>query len=118
MTKTKHSGSRVSHRRRERLLRNLPDLHKILRGSLVERYRRCGRANCRCARRGDPGHGPAYSLMVTVGPGQTVQVYVPRAQKEQVERWIANFRIARQTLEEISTVNRGLLKAGKLFADD
>ena len=84
----------------------------------MERYRRCGRANCRCARRGDPGHGPAYYLMVTVGPGRTVQVYVPRAQKDQVERWLENFRIARQTLEEVSTVNRELLKAGKLFADD
>ena len=118
MVNQKHSGSRGGLRRRERLLRTLPDLRAILRGSLVERYRRCGRPNCRCARKGDPGHGPAWYLMVTLGPGKTVQVYVPREQKEQVERWIENFRMARETLEEISTVNRGLLKEGKLSADD
>ena len=56
--------------------------------------------------------------MVTVGPGQTVQVYVRQEQKEQVERWIQNFRLARETLEEISNVNRRLLKEGTLFADD
>lgn len=118
MFKKKQAGRRGERRRRERLVRTLPDLHTILRGSLVERYRRCGRANCHCARRGDPGHGPAYYLMVTVGPGQTVQVYVARHQKEQVERWIENFRLARETLEEISNVNRRLLKEGTLFADD
>jgi hypothetical protein len=118
MSKRPPAASRGQHRRRERLLRRLPDLQKILRGSLVERYRRCGRANCHCARRGDPGHGPAYYLVVTIGPGRTAQVYVPPAQKQQVQRWLENFRTARQTLEEISTINRGLLKEGKLFADD
>ena len=117
MGKKKNSRSRVDRRQPDRLLRKLPDLREVLRGSLVERYRRCGKANCRCARRGDPGHGPAYYLMVTVAPGKTVQVYVPREQKEQVERWIENFKIARETLEAISTVNRGRLKEGKLFED-
>ena len=118
MVKRRHVGLGVDGRRREQLLRRLPDLREILRGSLVERYRRCGRANCRCARRGDPGHGPAWYLMVTVGPGKTVQVYVPGQHKEQVENWIENFRITRETLEEISAINRRLLKEGKLFADD
>jgi len=118
MVKRRHSNSGGDGRRRGQLLRRLPDLREILRGSLVERYRRCGRANCRCARKGDPGHGPAWYLMVTVGPGKTVQVYVPKQQKERVEDWIENFRITRETLERMSTVNRRLLKEGKLFADD
>ena len=53
--------------------------------------------------------------MVTVAPGETIQVYVPRDQKREVEAWISNFRRARETLEKISTVNRKLLKQGKLF---
>lgn len=118
MGKRRHVGSGAAGRRRARLLRKLPDLREILRGSLVERYRRCGRASCRCARKGDPGHGPAWYLMVTVGPGKTAQVYVPQQHREQVEEWIENFRVTRETLEEISTVNRRLLKEGKLFADD
>lgn len=100
---------------RERLLARLPDLRQILRGSLVVRYRRCGRANCHCAVEGDPGHGPAYYLMVTVAPSQTLQIYVPKQHKALVEGWIENFRLARDKLEEISRLNRDLLKRGKLF---
>lgn len=102
-------------RARRRLIEELGDLGEILRGSLVERYRRCGRANCHCAREGDPGHGPAYYLIVTVARGETVQVYVPKRHKQHVERWIANFQHARETLEEVSTLNRKLLKQGELF---
>jgi len=56
--------------------------------------------------------------VVTVGRGKTVQVYVPREHKENVERWIANFRLARQRLEEISALNRALLREGALFEEE
>lgn len=100
---------------RERLLAALPDLSQVLRGSLVTRYRRCGKAGCRCAREGDPGHGPAHYLMVTVAPGRTVTVYVPAKDRARVEDYLANFRRAREILEEVSTLNRSKLKEGTLF---
>jgi hypothetical protein len=53
--------------------------------------------------------------MVTIAPGKTVQVYVPKEQKRDVERWIKNYRRSREILEQISTLNRELLKQGKLF---
>jgi hypothetical protein len=109
MKKGRRGGTAHLLRRRERLIEGLPDLREILRGSLVTRYRRCGRANCHCAREGDPGHGPAYYLVVTVAPGQTLQVYVPRDKRKEVEEWISNFNRAKHTLEEISSVNRTLL---------
>jgi len=54
-------------------------------------------------------------LVVTVASGKTVQVYVPKEQKREVEAWIKNFRRVRAILERISTANRKLLKQGKLF---
>ena len=114
-SRSKSAGAGREKRRRDRLLSQLPDLEKVLRGSLVTRYRRCGRANCHCAHKGDPGHGPAYYLMVTLAPGETVQIYVPKEQKQDVEAWIDNFRRARETLEKISAINRELLRQGKLF---
>ena len=102
-------------RQSKRLLMQLPNLGEVLRGSLVTRYRRCGRPNCHCAREGAQGHGPAYYLMVTIAPGETVQVYVPKEQKQEVEACIHNFRRTREILERISTANRKLLKQGKLF---
>ena len=103
-------------RARERLLARLPDLREVLRGSLVTRYRRCGRQGCHCAQEDDRGHGPAYYLMVTLAAGQTIQVYVPQNYRKQVERWLKNFRRARETLEAVSTLNRSLLKQGRLFS--
>jgi len=111
----KVSCSPQGTRERERLLAQLPNMQEVLRGSLVTRYRRCGRPNCRCARKGARGHGPAYYLMVTIAPGKTVQVYVPKEQKRDVERWLKNYRRSREILERISTVNREFLKQGKLF---
>jgi len=36
----------------------------------------------------DPGHGPDYYLMVTVGTGNALQVYVSKKHKEQsLESW-------------------------------
>lgn len=31
-------------------------------GSFQEEWRRCGKTNCHCARDGDPGHGPFFSV--------------------------------------------------------
>ena len=100
---------------RGRFLAGLPDLREVLRGSLVKRFRRCGRGSCHCADQGDPGHGPAYFLVVTLAPGKTIQVYVPAEHKKAVQMWIKNFQRARRILEKVSTVNRGLLKRRKLF---
>jgi hypothetical protein len=115
IARKKSPGISRAIKSRERILRGLPDLRQVLRGSLVTRYRRCGVKTCHCAAEGDRGHGPAYYLMVTAGPGNTLQVYVPEECKEQVEGWIENFRRVRQTLEDMSTVNRELLRQGKLF---
>jgi hypothetical protein len=118
MGKKRRTSRPAALRRRQRLVDALPDLEQVLRGSLVTRYRRCGRANCRCAREGDPGHGPAYYLMVSLGQGKTTEVYVPAEQKEEVEAWIASFKRAREALEQISTINRTLLQERRLFEEE
>ncbi len=118
LTKKRRSSRSVALRKQERLLAQLPDLREVLRGSLLTRYRRCGRDNCHCAHEGDPGHGPHYSLMVTVAPKETVEIYVPRERKEDVETWIENFKRVRRTLEEISSINRRLLKEKQMIPED
>ena len=47
-------------KRRRRLVRGLPPIEQILRGSLIETYKRCGRPNCHCV--DGPGHGPKRYL--------------------------------------------------------
>jgi hypothetical protein len=95
-------------RRRSQLLRKLPPLDSALRGSLVERYKRCGNPNCRCAN--GPGHGPKYYLSVSY-PGRNPQMdYVPQADYERVSQSLNNYTRIRDLLEEISEINHELIR--------
>jgi hypothetical protein len=95
-------------RRRQALLRRLPPLQAILRGSLIERYKRCGKPGCKCAE--GPGHGPKYYLSVSY-PGLRPQMeYVPQEYYEQITEFVANYHRARELLEEICEINRELLQ--------
>jgi len=95
-------------RRRRQLLRKLPPLDSVLRGSLVERYKRCGNPNCKCAQ--GPGHGPKYYLSVSY-PGRSPQMdYVPQADYAQISESVANYAQVREILEEISEINHELLR--------
>ncbi len=95
-------------RRRQALLRKLPNLEQILKGSLIQRYKRCGRPGCRCAE--GPGHGPKYYLSISQ-TGQRPQMdYVPQEYHDQVQEYLANHHRVREILAEISAINRELLR--------
>lgn len=94
--------------RREKLIKQLPSLRNILRGSLIERYKRCGNPNCHCAQ--GRGHGPKYYLSVSF-PGQRPQMdYIPADIHEQTSASLADFQRVREILEEICEINRELLR--------
>ena len=90
------------------LLRQLPPLKAILRGSLIERFKRCGRPGCKCAR--GIGHGPKVYLSVSMPKARPVMVYVPQEHRSQVEQFVANYRRTRQLLDEVATINLELLR--------
>ena len=95
-------------RRRRQLLRQLPPLDRLLRGSLIERYKPCGKPGCKCAH--GPGHGPKYYLSVSF-PGLPPQMdYVPQGCYQQATRFLANYHRTRQILEAICEINRELLR--------
>jgi len=90
----------------------VPDLERLLRGSLVERYKKCGKPGCHCIQ--GRGHGPAYYLSVTLGPGKTRSYYVPAEQRRRIGRYLGNYRKLRELLEEIVAINRELLEQAAL----
>ena len=95
-------------KRRRKLLAGLPPLERIMRGSLVERYKRCGRPGCRCAN--ERGHGPKCYLSISV-TGQRPQMdYVPNASHAEVSEYLANFHKVREVLNEICAINTELLR--------
>lgn len=94
-------------KRRTALLRQLPPLKSILRGSLIERYKRCGKPGCKCAE--GRGHGPKYYLSVSFPGQRPLMDYVPQETYLQAAEFVANYHRAREVLEEICAINRELL---------
>jgi hypothetical protein len=95
-------------KRRQALLRKLPSLLAILRGSLIERYKRCGKPGCKCAK--GRGHGPKYYLSVSYPHLRPQMDYVPQEFHAQTKKLLANYQRARGLLEQICEINRELLR--------
>jgi len=93
--------------RRQRIVQHLPPLIEVIRGSLVERRLRCGKPTCHCAR--GEGHRVWY-LTVSFARGRTEQVTVPVAWLPTVQRWLQNYLRWWDGLEEVSAINRDLLR--------
>jgi hypothetical protein len=77
------SSSAALRKRRHHLARRLPPIEQILRGSLIETYKRCGRPNCHCV--DGTGHGPKRYLSTISRTGERPRVgYVPNAAHNEV----------------------------------
>jgi hypothetical protein len=101
-------SSAALRKRRRKLAQDLPPLEYILRGTLVETYRRCGRPNCHCA--GGPGHGPKHYLSLSRPGGRPRRDYVPNDKHLLVAELIDNSRRLRGRLDEICAINAELLR--------
>ena len=86
---------------------SLPSFSEMVRGSLFERMIKCGKASCRCSQ--GQGHPTTY-LSVSLKRGKTVQITVPKKLVPQVRDWVENFAAMGTALEEISEINRQLLR--------
>jgi hypothetical protein len=95
--------------RRQTLVKQLVGLEPlILRGSLIERYKRCGHPGCKCQQ--GQGHGPKYYLSISPAGSRPEMDYVPEEYSQQVSAYLQNFQKVRQVLEKICNINRQLLR--------
>lgn len=91
--------------KRRRLYQELARLGDLRRGSIAVNFRRCGKANCACARPNHRGHGPQY-LHVTKANGRShARTLKPGPALEKLEGEIANHRRLRQLVLELIAVN-------------
>ena len=75
----------------------------MLRGSVVARSLRCGKASCHCA----AGAGPrATYLTVTFAGGRTEQISLPAALIPVAERGVASYHAWWTAIEKLSAINR------------
>ena len=94
-------------RERDRLLVRLHALPNLMRGSVYERPRKCGRASCACAQ-GRPKH-TTRQLTVTLR-GQTHTRYVRREEVVQVQALLAAYEELWRLVDELTAVNLELLR--------
>src|SRR6266566_2494619 len=94
-------------RQRDSLARAIGQPIEIVRGSLLERtiWHKKG---CQTCARGE-GH-PVWVLSINYPGGRNKQISIRPEQKEQVERWLANYRQVKDQLEAICEWNHALLR--------
>jgi hypothetical protein len=102
----KHTIAQV----RNRLLRRLPDLGQIVRGSLLKRVIR-HRQGCPKCEAGE-GH-PVWVLAIGYPGGRTRQLSLHAEQVPQVRAWLANYRKSKAILEKVREVNQRLLRCAR-----
>ena len=111
--------STLALRQRKRfLLSQLKIYPDSLRASLVERFSRCGKANCQC-HHGGHKHGPFYYLTQCLAVGKVNKFLLKAAAQQQAARTgIDHYRQLQEQLEELSQINAELLRRQEALADD
>jgi hypothetical protein len=95
-------------KRLERLVARAPSLAEVMRGTLRERFVRCGKPGCHCQE--GKGHGPFLYLSVTLGVGKTIQITIAPKDRGTARRYVRNYQRLQRMLEEVSEVNREFLR--------
>ena len=91
--------------RRRQLYGQIAEAGDFRRGIISVNYRKCGKPNCACARRGHPGHGPQYLWNTTVG-GKSRAANLPLGPElEKVQQEIDNHRRFVELTKELVEVN-------------
>ena len=79
-------------------------------GSLIERFRRCGKPWCHCAKPGDRGHGPVLSL-TRKQAGKTVTRIIPAQAAAQMRAQVTEYQRFRQLSKAFVEVSDALSEA-------
>lgn len=90
---------------RDQLKSQLAAVGDMRPGSLVPRYRKCGKASCRCAQKGAQGHGPSYSLTHAVKGKTVTNVIPPGPAVERAREQIDEYRRFRGMVQQLIAVS-------------
>jgi hypothetical protein len=94
----------VEERRLRSRLAQLVSGQGLMRGTLQDRERVCGKPNCRCTR--GQKHRGLYLFLSAGGRGvRARQLYVPKSHEQRVRQWVANCHAAKKLINEISEIH-------------
>ncbi|HVB02735.1 MAG TPA: DUF6788 family protein [Chitinophagaceae bacterium] len=81
---------------------------KILRGSLIVTYKKCGKPGCKCQT--GKGHGPKHSITINFPKRKPQNDYIPLHYVTQVKHYLSSYRQFKDVLEQICAINREIIK--------
>ncbi|MCP4591053.1 MAG: hypothetical protein GY842_09930 [bacterium] len=87
----------TERRIRSRLARLVANF-ALVRGSIQQRERACGKPNCRCAQ----GEKHSSIYLVARDEGKYQQLFIPKALEPHARRWAQDYQEARDLLEQLS----------------
>ena len=91
--------------KRERLKNELAQVGDLRPGSLVGRFRKCGKVSCHCAQPASEAHDPSWSLTRAVEGKTVTKVIPPGSAVEQTKAQIAEYRRFRKLVKELIELN-------------
>jgi len=92
-------------RQRDELKAMIAQIGDMRPGSLVPRFRRCGKPTCHCAQKGAKGHGPSYSLTHAVA-GKTVTRIIPTGDAvDRTREQLAEYHRFRNLAQQLTAVS-------------
>lgn len=81
---------------------------KILRGSIFETYKKCGKAGCKCEK--GIGHGPKHYMTINFPKRSPEHDYIPLEYVTQVKEYVSNYQQFKDIVEQVCAINREILK--------
>ena len=95
---------------RERIKLRIAELGDLRPGSLKDRFRKCGKPNCHCAKPGEVGHGPSWSLTHDE-KGKTVTKIIPASLVPQTREQLAEYQRLRGLTHDLVKVSEKICDA-------
>ena len=94
---------------KKQLLKQLFKITDMMKGSLAESYRSCGKKGCKC-QRGELHHGYFFTFSVK---GKAKMIYVPKKAYEHVKKLLNNWKHHKGLIEELADINAELVRKGQ-----
>jgi len=93
-------------KKQKELARQIPRSPKVIKGSLVELKRTCGKPNCRCQK----GEKHISLYLSQSKKGKTKMTYIPRKSEKKVREYVKRHKKYIEVLDELSELNIKIIK--------
>src|SRR6266404_4034636 len=90
---------------RDQLKDRISQVGEMRPGSLVARFRKCGKRSCHCAKKGAKGHGPSYSLTHPVGGKTRTRIIPTGPAVERTQRQMEEYHRFRELVQQLVAVS-------------